>query len=464
MKSIEIEDIIDERYKIDKKIDQGGFGVVYETTDLKNDNKVALKFCIRDEEVVQKRFAREIRIMENIDHPNVMKILDYNLEGEMNYFVMPLAKYSLYDISEHLVADHTNTLKIFLEVCKGLTTIHSTGNIHRDIKPQNILVTSEDQIVVSDFGLGKFEERDSTIVTASRDFLGTEAYAPPEFMIKGGAINADVRGDIYQLGKTLYFLLTGKNPFLIETDLLPRGIENIVIKATKPDINSRYASVAELADYIELYLYSLNSTNSPEGRFDISIKQFEQLASEGTFDKKIVEELLNSLYECKDDKMFSYIFDKIPNDLLKIVSNQFVVEFEPILNAYTSKLSDLFNGFGYNFAYAETIASKMQIVYINSENMEHKKLALKNIMISSYMCNRWAAMAVFNYLLSNINETNEAMAIAEMLKEEIKIYKYFADGVQRDKLHPLIQVVRSEVLGEVSERNIDSEIDFPQNY
>ena len=461
MKSIEIEDIIDERYKIDKKIDQGGFGVVYEATDLKNDNKVALKFCIRDEETVQKRFSREIRIMENIDHPNVMKILDYNLEEEMKYFVMPLAKHSLYNISEYLVAHPENTLKIFLEVCKGLTAIHSNGNIHRDLKPQNILVTFEEQVVVSDLGLGKFEERESTIVTDSRVFLGTEAYAPPEYMLRGGAINADVRGDIYQLGKTLYFLLTGKDPILIETDLLPRGIEHIVIKATKSDINSRYASVAELADYIETYLSSLNSTNSPKDRFDISLKQFEQLASEGTFDKKIVEELLNSLYDCKDENMFLYIFDKIPNDLLKIVSNQYVVEFEPILNAYTSKLSDLFNGFGYNFAYADTIASKMRIVYINSENMEQKKLALKNIMISSYECNRWAAMGVFNNLLSNINETNEAMAIAEMLKEEITIYKYFANEVQRDKLHPLIQVVRSEVLGEVSERNIDSEIHLP---
>jgi serine/threonine-protein kinase len=95
MNSIEIEDIIDKRYTIDKKIDQGGFGAVYKATDLSSNNKVALKFCIRDETNIQNRFDREIRIMGSIDHPNVMKVLNYNLEGEVKYFVMPLAKYSL---------------------------------------------------------------------------------------------------------------------------------------------------------------------------------------------------------------------------------------------------------------------------------------------------------------------------------------------------------------------------------
>jgi serine/threonine protein kinase len=148
-----------------------------------------------------------------------------------------------------------------------------------------------------------------------------------------------VRGDIYQLGKTLYFLLTGRDPFLIETDLLPRGIENIIIKATKQNPEFRYASVAELADDIETYLQSLNPTNSPEYRFVISLKQCEDLAAEGAFDKKNVENLLNSLHECKnEEQIFLKHFDMIPTNLLKIVSNQFLDEFKPILDVYTSSV------------------------------------------------------------------------------------------------------------------------------
>ena len=195
MKNIAVDDLIDERYLINWKIDQGGFGAVYEATDSWSNEKVALKVCIKDEPDMQRRFAREIRIMKNIDHPNVMKILDYNLDGETKYFVMPLAMYSLHDYWETLVKDHVNTLYIFLEVCKGLTTIHSTGHIHRDIKPQNILVTYDDQIVISDFGLGMFEERDSTIITGFKAYAGTEAYIPPEYRLRG-IIDADVRGDI----------------------------------------------------------------------------------------------------------------------------------------------------------------------------------------------------------------------------------------------------------------------------
>lgn len=462
MNKIRIGDKIDSRYVINKKINEGGFGEVYEATDLFTDNEVALKFCTRNEPDMQRRFAREIRIMENIDHPNVMKVLDYNLEGDMKYFVMPLAKYSLDYLSDFLVRDQANTLNIFLRVCKGLTAIHSTGNIHRDIKPQNILVTFDNQVVVSDFGLGKFEERDSTIITDSRDFMGTEAYAPPEYMVRGGVINADVRGDVYQLGKTLYYLLTGKEPFLIERNLLPKGLENIIAKATKQDPHSRYASVSELADRIETYLYSLNPTNSPEYRFESCLTQCEDLAAEGTFDKRIIENLLDFLYECKNEELvFLNLFDKIPASLLKIISDQFVDEFKPVLEAYTSSIDYLFKYSSCNFAYAEAIASKMQIVYRNSEDVEHKKLALKNILISSYLCNRWAAMDVFDDILSNITETSEAIAIAEMLKEEISYYRYLADRLQRKELHPAIQVVHSEALGEAFEINSDADIKFP---
>lgn len=462
MENIEIEDIIDEKYKIDRQIDQGGFGIVYEATDLVNKNKVALKSCKRDEPDVQTRFAREIRIMENIDHPNVMKILDYNLDADLKYFVMPLAKYSLYDVSDHLIADHVNTLNIFLEVCKGLSSIHSTGHIHRDIKPQNILVNHDGQIVISDFGLGMFEERDSTIVTSSHDFLGTQAYAPPEYMVRGGVVNADVKGDIYQLGKTLYFLLTGKDPFLLENDSLPRGIENIITKATKPNPDLRYKSVAELADYIETYLYSLNPTHSPEYRFEIDLKQCEDLAAEGTFNKKIVEDLLTALYDCKDDEQkYLDLFDKIPANLLEIIPKQLVDEFKPILDTYTHNLDYMFENLGYHFAYAEIISSKMRLVYKSSKDLELKKIALKNILVSSYLCNRWAAMDVFDNILSNISETSEAMAIAEMLREEIKVYAHMANRLQKHELHPAIQIVQSEALGEDFDHSTNHDINLP---
>ena len=186
------------------------------------------------------------------------------------------------------------------------------------------------------------------------------------------------------------------------------------------------------------------------------------MAAEGSFNKKNIEDLLNSLYECKDEQeRFLDLFDKIPANLLKIVSNQFVDEFKPILEAYTTNLDYLFSNSSYNFAYAETIAYKMQIVYINSKDMEHKKLALKNILIYSYLCNRWSAMDVFDRILSNITETSEAMAIAEMLKEEISYYRHFANRLQRHELHSLIQVIQSEALGEVFERDTDYEIKLP---
>ena len=103
----------------------------------------------------------------------------------------------------------------------------------------------------------------------------------------------------------------------------------------------------------------------------------------------------------------------------------------------------------------------MRIVYRYSEDLDNKKLALQNILMSSVLCNRWAAMDIFDEILSNISEAGEAIAIAEMLKEEISDYSKLANRLQRRELHPAIQVVRSDALGEVFERSSDFEIDLP---
>ena len=121
----------------------------------------------------------------------------------------------------------------------------------------------------------------------------------------------------------------------------------------------------------------------------------------------------------------------------------------------------MFTYSGCNFSYAETIAHKMRTVYKNSGDIEHKKLALQNILIASVLCNRWAAMDVFDEILANITETSEAMAIAEMLTENMNHYGVLADRLQRKDLHPAIQAVRSDALGEEFEKSSEFEIDLP---
>ena len=227
-----------DNYNIIEQIGKGGFAEVYKCQHSETMEYFALKICTKDEGDNFKRFAREVRLMNSISHPNVVSIEFSNIDNKPYYFVMPLAKASLESYIPKLKDNHTFALKVFLEVCQGIKAIHKSGKFHRDIKPDNVLILPDDTILVSDLGLGKFEHRDSTILTSSNIYMGTEGYIPPEFKTAQGTKNADKRGDIYQLGKMLYKVLTGENPILIETRTLPSSLIYIISKATKDNWTS----------------------------------------------------------------------------------------------------------------------------------------------------------------------------------------------------------------------------------
>ena len=463
MITLEIGTTIDDIYQIDNEIGSGGFGKVYGVTDISNGEKTALKICTSDNSDDKKRFQREVRIMQRIDHRNVMNILNCNLETDPIYFTMPLAKYSLDKQIDFFVNDrknqYNNSLKVFIEVCKGISAIHQSKAVHRDIKPQNILVVGDNNIVVSDLGLGKFEERDTTVITYSHAFLGTEGYLPPEYRGIGGTKNADARGDIFQLGKTLYYMLTGENPSYIQIGLLPSGLEYIISKATKENPDDRYQTVSELLDTIDTYLYSLDPNKSPEYIFKINLEEGKILAEEGTFKEENILKLLSSINECEgDNTLFLNLFDSLSSKLLKIISVNFSDEFEQTLNKYTLNLDIFFDSYGYNFEYAETVASKMGAVYRYSNNFDYKKIALRNILVSSVLCNRYAAINIFVYIVSSIEDNGEALAITEMLKCEKKSFNCLANQLQKSSLHPAIQTLWDEI---DSNGGSDTDINLP---
>ena len=450
MVSLDFGSIFDEKYEIHGELGSGGFGVVYEVTDISCEEKIALKISTSENPDDIKRFQREVRIMQSIDHENVMDILNCNLESEPLYFTMPLARYSLDKKIDFFVKDsenqYKNTLKVFIEICKGINAIHQSKAVHRDIKPQNILVIGNSKIVVSDLGLGKFEERKSTFITDSFAYLGTESYRPPEFMGVGGTKNADARGDIFQLGKTLYYMLTGENPSIIQIGLLPSSLEFIISRATKGNPDDRYQSVSELLDTIETYLYSLDPDRSPEYVFKINLEVAEKLAEEETFKRENITSLLSSINECKEDTtLFLNLFDSLSSKLLKIISINFSDELEQILNEYTLNLDIFLDDNGLNFEYAETVASKMKIIYCYSKNLDYKKIALRNILVSSVAYNRYTAIDIFVCIISYIRDDGEALAIVEMLKDEKRSFKRLSKSLQKSSLHPAIQTLWDEI-------------------
>lgn len=247
--------LFDNRYRVINQIGKGGMGVVFEVDDMANANgSVALKYCPETDIESQRRFCREVRIMANINHPNVMPVLTQNDSHNPPYFTMPIAACSIAD-EIPFYRPTEDILNIFLEICKGVKAIHDAGFTHRDLKPANIMRMQDSTVVISDLGLAKFNERDSTILTQIGMGLGTNFYSAPEQLI-GDAANVDARADVYALGKILYELISGDIPFSVDYRKIPDGLKQIVENAIQNPLDLRYQSVSELMNAIQNYFHS----------------------------------------------------------------------------------------------------------------------------------------------------------------------------------------------------------------
>lgn len=204
-----------------KLIGTGGFGVVYKAIFRKTGQVVAVKeldvsklsFSPEESYEERKRFEREVKLQSNLTHPNILPVLDYDLDASTPWFAMPLAHGSVADIIDELSGNTKQINEIFQQVLIGIGYAHRNGVIHRDLKPENILLFGNELVKISDFGLGKqlgANDSGNLLTRSSNNSLGSMAYAAPEQL--ESFRDADYRADIYALGKTLLHILSGKVP------------------------------------------------------------------------------------------------------------------------------------------------------------------------------------------------------------------------------------------------------------
>lgn len=465
---------IDNKYVVVDLIGEGGFGEVYSAKRIEDNEIVALKVIYYPDYTEHcRRFSREVEIMESIDHENVIKILDYNLEDSPPYIVMPLAKYSLADIIDKLKSDESNTLKIFIHACKGIKKLHESEICHRDIKPANILISQDAIVLISDLGLGKIKYSNTLTLTESGEFIGTDLFRPPEYYSHQGSIKGDERGDIYQLGKTLCNLLTGQNPTPLTVDIVSSPLQFIILRATANEPNERYQSVDELIDAIKNYLGMLVGNNPPEDVFDFCLEEINKHSPNASYDPTTIEKMLQSLYATKDSiELFLNLFDKIPLKLLEILSHDMNYTFKLIIQEYAKIMKELANDFTYKYPYAEVIAKRMSIVYSHTHLTEYKLLALKVILKISVAANRYAAMDIFNGILLGIDDIDEGRTTSVLLREEIEDYSKLirnSQNVSIDYLHHSLRAVRREAesrlnVEEIREATNDIDLSYNVNF
>lgn len=263
-------------YILERIIGRGGMGVVYAGRQANLDRPVAIKMirsgALASAEEVE-RFYSEARSAARLDHPNIVTVYQCGEQDGYCYFSMDLVDgKDLSQLIKDEPMDGRQAVRYVRDAARAIQYAHDRGILHRDLKPANVLVDAEDQVHITDFGLAKFIEKDSSL-TATGAALGTPSYMAPE-QAAGRTQEHQRRTDVYSLGAILFTLVTGRPPFKAQS--VVQTIMHVVhkaapsAKALNPDVDAdvativdtclqksverRYATAADLADDLERYL------------------------------------------------------------------------------------------------------------------------------------------------------------------------------------------------------------------
>lgn len=311
---------INDRYEVIKTIGEGGMANVYLAEDTILNRKVAIKVLRGDlssDEKFIRRFQREALSVSNLSHPNIVEVYDVGEEDGQHYIVMEhiegktlkqlLKKRDSLTLSE--------VLDIMTQLTDGISHAHESYIIHRDIKPQNIMILDDGKIKITDFGIAM--ALNATQLTQTNSVMGSVHYLPPE---QASGKNATIKSDIYSMGILMYELLTGTVPFrgdnAVEIALkhmkdkipsvrkqdpsIPQSVENILLKATAKNPRNRYDSAKEMHEGL-LHCMEEEHANDKKITFAYPENDFDSTAPIPTVNTKKAISNKNSQIENTSD-------------------------------------------------------------------------------------------------------------------------------------------------------------------
>ncbi len=263
------------KYRILERLGRGGMAEVYKAYQPSLDRYVAIKVLhsfLVDEEGFLERFEREARAVANLRHPNIVRVYDFDHEGELYYMVMEYIdgltlKAKLKELNERGERfSLEDTVRILIALANALDYAHQRGVVHRDVKPANVMFTKEGQVVMADFGIARIMGASRLTMTGA--VSGTPVYMSPE---QGMGQEVDYRTDLYALGIILYEMVTGRVPFDADTPFaiirkhiseplplprqiapdVPEGVERVILKALSKNPDDRYQTGREMTEALQ---------------------------------------------------------------------------------------------------------------------------------------------------------------------------------------------------------------------
>jgi hypothetical protein len=318
-------------------------------------------------------------------------------------------------------------------------------------------------VVVADLGTAKRDPRNSTILTRTGALVGTLSYLAPEQFLPGGSRRSDVRTDVYQLGKVLFQLLTGRPPALIETSALPAGLASVVERATASHPDDRYPDVASLLEALDACDETARQPRDPRGQLEDLVSSRHRPRSRprsesgsssgsGSLMGRTLSPTLDEMTQAIDllrqvdptrtaDTLGS--FDLLPEPWLAAMAEERPSEFLVILDAYRRAV--IACAARQDFHYADHVSRRMRAVVLATTDPEIKARSLEILLIVAVALNRYAAMTTFRKLLLEIRGERAALAVAEMLRAHLDEFQEVARNLNEDRLHPAIRGVLADL-------------------
>lgn len=253
--------VIKGRYKLIDEIGRGSFATVYIVRDTKTNRIYAMKamlYEISDDDEILARFQREAHILLTLHDPHIVRIFEYGEESDLHYILMDYIDGQ--NLKYHTLTggpmDGALALDYAHQIAEGLDTAYKNGVVHRDIKPQNIVINSQGVVKITDFGLAR--SRETVTLTQSNVFMGTAYYIPPEQAESGRS--ADIRSDLYSVAAVLFEMLSGHPPYEGDTAV------DIVVKHMNEKVPSICAIRPELPRELDQFLQKAMA-KSPADRY-----------------------------------------------------------------------------------------------------------------------------------------------------------------------------------------------------
>lgn len=405
--------------KIEKIGDPSGFGDVYkcciENEELKeNDEIYAIKVLKRIDESSFERFKKEIRILIAMNHPRIIKVLDYSFTEDNPFYVMPLYKCSLKNELDNIKNDYGRIRIIFNSIFDGVEYLHNQGIYHRDLKPDNVLMNSDTDLVITDLGLSLDINSNTPRMTETGMRMGTLFYASPEQLIDSKHV--DHRTDIYSLGKMIYVCLGGRIVIGdINLDDIPQGLRHVVSKCTRTNREDRFQNIAELRKVFNSSIDLLMSNVNMNDLKNI----INRIIAEN--DTSLVPNLIDYLevVDNLDEDLVNEIIMDLPLDIIVEINNKDGDLFIKIIDIFV----DYITSQQWGFDYTDIIGDKCKEIYYSIDNTKVKAKLLYGVGEVAIWHNRWHVMDIFDNMIKKIDNADLAYeGIQEMEKINRKSY------------------------------------------